>query len=215
MVQDPAGAQSILRDLQVHYGDYTEVLAGLESLREFVYRTEPPAGFEKGLAQFLTYRPSWWLFTRHDQKKMVLTAVAVLGILARPGALPLLLPLWDQADNQLKILLADAFANIGWQNPVTVLLRGLDDSNTGVVVHCLYALGHIQSFSSLEKIRALLSKSRNPLVLMAGVNALLEIPEAANVPVVLSLLSHPDASVRHWAVYALGNYRPKTRSRRF
>ncbi|NTV52384.1 MAG: HEAT repeat domain-containing protein [Candidatus Firestonebacteria bacterium] len=204
LVRDPVGAAFILQDLQAHARDYEEVLVGLEALREFVYRTEPRPGFEAGLAPFLTYRPSWWLFTRHDQKKMAETAVAVLAIMARPESLSLLVPLWDRADAALKILLADAFANIGRQTPVPVLLRGLGERHADVVIHCLYALGHIQAFSSLDAIQALLKTETNPRVLMAGVNALIEIPDDENATVLLSLLSNEDASVRHWAVYALG-----------
>jgi HEAT repeat protein len=152
----------------------------------------------------MTYRPSWWLFTRHDQKKTALTAAVVLGIMARPASLPPLLAQWTRADDRLKVILADAFANIGWRTPVPALLQGLGSRDADVVIHCLYALGHIQAFTALDPIRALLAKSRDPRLLMAGINACIEIPDPDSVPVLIGLLSHPDPSVRHWAVYALG-----------
>ncbi len=204
LVRDASGADLILKGIQKDPGDLEMTLVGLQALREFVYRTEPNAGFEKKLTAYLPPPKSWWIFTRHDQSRIQKTALTVLGILARPGSLPDLMPLWERADNKAKVFLADAFANIGWQPPVPLLIRGLQAKDADVVIHSLYALGHIQAFSALGPIRNLLEQSRNARVQMAGIQALIAIPEPENAAVMIKFLKNNDLSVRHWAAYGLG-----------
>lgn len=204
LVRDPQAADFILLSIQKEPEDLDLVLTALAALREFVYRTEPNPGFEKKLEFLLTFKPSWWPFRNHDRRRIQRTAVAILGILGRPDSLKALMALWPKANDRLKILLADAFANIGWEPPARLLIPALDSPNPDVGIHCLYALARIQSFAALEKIRQVLLQRNEPRLLIAGLNAFIEIQDPDNLPVILKLLDHPDATVRHWAIYTLG-----------
>lgn len=194
LVRGTPAAELLLQTIRAAPRDEEQILLALEAMRTLAYHVEPAPGFERSLAFLL----------EHKNKKIRLTTAAILGIWARPDSLDPLLALWPKADDRLKTVLADAFANIGRAAPVPALTEALRSRNTDVTVHALYALSQIQSFSALEPIRRLLASTRNARVRMAGLNALLEIPDPDNVPTVLTLIDNEDPAVRHWAAYALG-----------
>ncbi len=204
LVRSPAGADLILQSIQRNPRDLQMTLVGLEALRELVYRTEPAPGFEKKLVPYLHPQGSWWWLTRHDQSRIQKITLTIFGILARADSLPDLMPLWERANDNVKVLLADAFANIGWQPAVPLLMQGVQDRDTDVVIHSLYALGHIQAFSALGTIRTKLEQTKNSRIQMAGIQALIAIPEPENAQSMIRLLNSRDLSVRHWAAYGLG-----------
>lgn len=200
LVRDPAMADHLLDAALAHPKDTEHTLLALASLRELVYRLEPAPGFETRLVPLLT----------HKNRKVRFTAVIVLAVLSRPASLPPLLALWDKADARLHLHLADAFANIGYVDPVPKLLGALEKSGCDLKLHLLYALAQIQSFTALPEIRRLLAESRDPRTRMACLYALTEIPDADNVPVILDSLGDPDPTVLHWAAYALSQLDAKT-----
>lgn len=193
LIRTPASADQLLLAMKTFPRDRELVRMALESLRTLVYRVEPAAGFEASLTPYLLDK---------DPNLRILT-VNILGLLGRAGSMPGLLALWDQSDDKLKIRLCDAFSNLGRIEPAARLQAALAGRSRDVVIHALYALAQIQSFSSLPSIRGLLLRQKDPLVLIAGVYALIEIPEPENIPVLIRLLDHPDPSVLHWTVYAL------------
>lgn len=194
LVRDPSAADLILETAARSPKDTELTLLALEALRTFVYHVEPAAGFEARL----------FPYCMHKDKHVRRTTAAVLGVLARPAALDPLMALWPKADKRLQVLLADAFANIGWAKPVPLLITALGSRDRNVVIHTLYALAQIQAFSALPEVRRLLETAKDPRVRVAALNALIEVPDPENVPAVLKQLDAPDATVRHWAAYALG-----------
>lgn len=193
LVKDPAMAGHLLDAALASPKDTDLTLLALSALRELVYRLEPAPGFEARLFPLL----------RHKHRKVRYAAVIVLAILSRPASLPPLLALWDQAEPRLRLHLADAFANIGYVDPVPKLLAGLPRADRNLQLHLLYALAQIQSFTALPEIRRLLAGSRDPRTRMACLYALTEIPDPDNVPAILACLEDPDPTVLHWATYAL------------
>jgi HEAT repeat protein len=194
LVRDPAAADVILATAAASPKDTELVLLAFEALRTFVYHIEPAPGFETRLAPYL----------QHADDKVRRTVAAILGLLARPASLDPLLAAWPAADARLQVLLCDAYANIGWAKPVPLLIKALTSRDRDVTIHALYALAQIQAFSALPEVRRLLEQATDPRVRMAGLNALIEVPDPENVPAVLKQLDASDASVRHWAAYALG-----------
>ncbi|MBN1594432.1 HEAT repeat domain-containing protein [candidate division FCPU426 bacterium] len=194
LLQDPGMAQQLLEAARLFAQDQEWVLLVLESLREMVYRLEPPAGFETGIHPFLQKR----------KRKIRITAVIILAILGRPASLPQLMDLWPKADRKLKIHLADAFANIGRIEPVELLVRALEEKDISVLLHSLYALAQIQSYSTVPKIQQLLKRNANPRIRMACLYALTEMPDPDSVPVIMEIFETQDPTTLHWAAYALG-----------
>jgi len=194
LARDPVAADLLEQTIRSAPRDTELTLLSLEALRTFVYHVEPAKGFEASLASLLDHR----------NVKVRLTTLAILGILARHDSLQSLMARWPKASVKEQIMLADAFANIGWQPPVPLLQSALTSKNKELVIHALYALSQIQAFSALGPIRQLMETNPDFRVRMAGLNALLEIPDRENTVTVLKLLESPDPSVRHWAAYALG-----------
>jgi HEAT repeat protein len=194
LVRDPQAAEMLVAAIRAEPRDTDLTRLALDSLRTFAYHLEPAPGFEDALVFLLA----------HKDRQVRLATAAILGILARPGSLAPLQALWPQADTRLKIMLADAFGNICRAGPVPLLVETLAGSDKDLIIHSLYALSQIQAFSALGPIRGLLEKNPDSRIAIAALNALIEIPDPDNVPAVLAALNRDDASVRHWAAYALG-----------
>jgi len=200
LVREPEMACRLLQTAQAYPHDTELVRLVLEALREMVYRLEPPEKFEMMLHPFI----------KHRNKKVRQTAVIILAILGRPASLPYLLDLWEQSNTKMKIHLADAFANIGRIEPVELLQAALVQKNTTLILHSLYALAQIQSFSSLDQIYHLLRKSHDPRIRMACLYALIEIPDPDSIPVILEIFETQDPTTLHWAIYALSQLQAKS-----
>ncbi len=193
LVRDPDVARRLVQTAQAHPRDTELARLCLEAIRELVYTLEPAPDFERSLVPYL----------EHRNKKIRKTAVIILAILGRPASLEPLQKVWPRANRKLKIHLADAFANIGHREPIDVLVAALDQNYKPLLMHSLYALAQIQSFSTLPPIRELLLRHKDARVRMACLYALIEIPDEESVPVILQMLDLDDPSVLHWAIYAL------------
>lgn len=193
LVREPIIANYLIASADTYVKDTELVLLIMESLREMVYRLEPLPGFEDKLHPFLLHR----------NRKVRETAVVILAILGRSASLPFLMEMWDKANRRLKIHLADAFANIGHVKPIELLLHGMEQRNTNLALHCMYAIAQIQSFSALPKIHTLLRRSKDPRIRMACLYAMVEIPDDSSIPVVLEIFNKDDPTTLHWATYTL------------
>ncbi len=200
LVRSQEAAEALVRTADKHAKDKELVRLCLEALRDLVYRIEPAPEFEAGLHRLVEHRDS----------RIRLTTVTILGILGRYESMSCLVAAWKKSNPKMKIRLADAFANIGRVEPVDLLIKVLDKRNKMLLIHSLYALAQIQSFTALEKIHSLIQRNKDARVRMACLYALIEIPDKDSIPVVLQMLESRDISVLHWAVYALGELEAKS-----
>ncbi len=200
LARSSEAAEALVRTANKHAKDKELVRLCLEALRILVYRIEPEPGFEAGLHQFVEHRDS----------RIRLTAVTILGILGRYESLPCLIKAWKKSNKKMKIRLADAFANIGRVEPVDLLIKALEVRKKRLVIHSLYALAQIQSFTALEKIHSLARRNKDARVDIACLYAMIEIPDKDSIPVVMQMLGSRDPSVLHWAIYALGELEAKS-----
>ncbi len=194
-VKDPRSFNLLLHSLRRFPKDHTQVLLTLESLRSVAFHIEPDPGVEKALLP--------WLRDKHE--KIRETAIIILTLMARPDVLPDLMALWDRGSVRARILLCDAFANIGYKEPLPLLLQALKVNHRSLVMHALYALAQIQSTQALPAIWSVMKTSEDEQVLMACLYALTEIPDERSIPLVTKLLGSHSPTVLHWAMSTLGS----------
>lgn len=201
-VKDAWAFNMLVAALKQNPQDDKLVLLALESMRTVAYHTEPDPGVEQQVMPWLN----------RGNKKIKITTIIVLSLLGRPAALPALIQQWPTSSTKVKIYLCDAFANIGYVDPLPLLTEALQDGNKLLVMHALYALAQIQSTQSLPAIYRLLEKSKAPRVVMASLYALTEIGDEASVPAIMAKMKSDDPTILHWAAYALGQLKAKTAS---
>ena len=200
LARSTEAAEALLKTADKHAKDKELVRLCLEALRTLVYRIEPAPGFEAGLHRFVEHRDS----------RIRLTAVTILGILGRYESMACLITAWKKSNKKMKIRLADAFANIGRVEPADLLIKALEGRKKRLLIHSLYALAQIQSFTALEKIHSLIRRNKDTQVRMACLYALIEIPDKESISIIMQMLESRDPTVLHWAVYALGELEAKS-----
>ncbi|MCD4812506.1 HEAT repeat domain-containing protein [bacterium] len=193
IVRDPEMANKLIAAAAAYPKDTELILLVMESLRELVYRMEPPKDFEVQVHPFLDHR----------HRKIRQTAVLVLSVMGRPASLQPLMAVWPKAGKKTKVHLIDAFSNMGRIAPVPLLLGVLQEKDKRLMMHALYALAQIQSFSTVPDIHRLLQTHQDPRVRMACLYALVEIPDPKSIPVILDVMESQDPTVLHWGTYAL------------
>ncbi len=193
-INDAQAFTWLIKSLEQYPRDNKQVLLTLESMRTVAFHIEPGPGVERVLLP--------WLKNKHQKIKN--TAIIVLTLMARPDVLPALMAIWDQSSVRTKILLCDAFANIGYRQPLSLLEKAAVSHHKSLQMHALYAMAQIQSTEALPTVWTVMDKAKDEQVLMACLYALTEIPDQRSIPQVTRLLSSRNPTVLHWAMSTLG-----------
>lgn len=147
------------------------------------------------------------LLTHHDAE-VAKEAAATLGLVGDPGAAPLLLDAYREADPDTKAMILLSLGLLGDASAAPLLREALNEPDTDLLRRATVALGLVGDASDAARLRGLLRHTDSAVRARAAMAlGLLGSP----APPLVDALADPSVRVRVWAAWAIGQTRDRAR----